>query len=560
MKKFLYAILILVFTLVFGKEAKATHLMGSDISWQCLGNDTFEIKLVVYRRCTDGASTLQVPIPTIASDSCGNSYIVSAGTYRSYTVEDITPLCITQQKLCPSAGGTGQSTPQIPYGVEKHTLVYKIYLGGTYKNCCWYKIQYQLCCRNSNITTGYADQDFVTEAWLNRCLSTCDNSPTFKNSPIMIKCAGQNVFYNHGVNDIDGDSLSFAPALPLGGGSYTSPWSYTYPLTCLGGNNPNPLANPPTGFNINPATGDLSFTPMQVQITVLKIMVTEWRKDSNGIFKVIGKTTRDMQFAIVQNCNNKLPQLTGPYFYNVCVGEKICIDIHSSDPDLTDTTQISWNHDIPNGTWLDSNGMVKNSSGTFCWTPNFTDVRTLPYVFTVNTNDDHCPMIGITARSYVVRVNPTPIKPTITHNITQLFSSPGYSYQWYMDTTLIIGANNISFQPTNTSSYKVRVTNIYGCSVFSDLYSYTAGIKNNSLNSEIKISPNPFHDILKLEFTEFEKEINISLYDVQGKLVLDESSPATNNFELDCKRLSSGLYFLVVNDGKNRAMFKVEKQ
>ena len=207
-------------------------------------------------------------------------------------------------------------------------------------------MRWQLCCRNSNITTGLGDADFFSESWLNRCLSVADNSPEFKNLPIEIRCAGQDVIYNHGVYDADGDSLSYAMAPPLGG-SFISPWSYNYPLTCLGANNPNPNANPPTGFNLNASTGDLSSRPMQAQITVLKTMVTEWRKDSVGIYRVIGKTARDMQFIIIQTCNNKLPMLSGPFTYDVCVNEQLCITLNTNDQDLSDTTHIYWNKGIP---------------------------------------------------------------------------------------------------------------------------------------------------------------------------------------------------------------------
>ncbi len=284
MNKFLRILLLLAFFIVgLGtKKAQATHVMGMDMQWKCLGNDTFEITVVVYRRCTDGAAGMSNPGIQITSDSCSNSYTVGSGSPKSYTVEDITPVCASQQKPCPMSGGSGQSTAQIPVGVERHTWVYKVYFGGNYTNCCWYKIYWQLCCRNSNISTGYGDQDFYSYSWLNRCVTPCDNGPEFKNTPIAIKCAGQDVCFNHGVFDADGDSLSYAMAPPLGG-SYSSPWSYTYPLTCLGGNNPNPNANPPTGFNLDPRTGDMCFRPMQVQITVLKIMVTEWRKDAAGI-------------------------------------------------------------------------------------------------------------------------------------------------------------------------------------------------------------------------------------------------------------------------------------
>ena len=468
MNKFLRIVLLTtLFALGLGtKQANATHVMGMDIVWKCLGNDTFQITLVVYRRCTDGAASMSsgdLASMTITSDSCANSYTVSKGTMKSYTVEDITPVCSSGQKPCPISGGSGTSTAQIPVGVERHTAVWKVYFGGNYANCCWYKMRWQLCCRNSNITTGYADADFYSESWLNRCVQPCDNGPEFKNVPVAIKCAGQDVCFNHGVVDADGDSLSYAMAPPLGG-SYSSPWSYNYPLTCLGGNNPNPNANPPTGFNLDPRTGDMCFRPMQVQITVLKIMVTEWRKDANGVYKVIGKTARDMQFVIIQNCNNKLPSLSGPYSYEACAGQQICITINTNDQDLPDTTRINWNKGITNGVWSDNNGAVKRASGTMCWTPGDDDASTLPYYFTATAYDDHCPLNGTMTRSYSIVVKPTPKNNrTFTKKgcgLWEFAATPtstyfnGASYKWYVPKAVGTGSPVTVWASTATCQYQ----------------------------------------------------------------------------------------------------------
>jgi gliding motility-associated-like protein len=459
----------------FSKESRATHMMGGDCQWKCLGNDTYEITVVIYRRCTDGAVSLSAISPTITSDSCANSYNVNPGSYKSWTIEDITPVCNQSYKPCTSPNGSGgSSTPQVPIGVEKHTFVYKVYLGGSYANCCWYKIKFEQSARNSNITTGYADQNFYTESWLNRCATPCDNGPEFKNPPVAIKCAGQDVCFNHGVFDADGDSLSYIMAVPLvssGSGSlFTSPWSPTYPLTCLGGNNPNPNANPPTGFNLDPVTGDMCFRPMQVQITVLKIQVTEWRK-VNGVYQVIGKTARDLQFIIVQNCNNKLPSLSGPFTYEACAGQQICITINTNDQDFADTTRIFWNKGIPAGQWSTNNGTVKHASGQMCWTPGEDDASSLPYYFTATVNDDHCPLNGSTTRSYGITVKPTPknnrnfVKKacglwTFTATPTSSYFN-GSSYKWYEPKLVGTGSPSTIYSTAQSTSYQFRVGGKY---------------------------------------------------------------------------------------------------
>lgn len=465
MKKFFKSLLIstlLILGLGISKPVQATHLMGMDIQWKSVGNDTFEISLIIYRRCTDNATTLTIYPPTITSDSCSNSYTVGASNIVqiSHTVDEITPVCKNQGPMC-----GGSSTAQIPFGVERHIIKYRVYLGGTYANCCWYKIYWEQQARNSNITTGYADADFYSYSWLNRCVQPQDNGPEFRNVPILIKCAGQDVCLNMGVFDEDGDSVSYDLAPPLGG-AYNSPWSYTYPITCLGGNNPNPNATPsPTGFNLNPRTGDICFRPMQVQISVFKVMVTEWRKDTTtGLYRVIGKTARDMQIAIVQNCNNKLPSLSGPFSYEACADQQICITINTNDQDFADTTTIFWNKGIPNAQWNDNNGTVKRASGLLCWTPSESDASTLPYYFTATVNDDHCPLQGSTTRSYSITVKPTPKNNrTFTDKWCGLYefsATPtssyfnGSTYKWYVPRLVGTGSPVIVYSNSATTTYQ----------------------------------------------------------------------------------------------------------
>lgn len=129
------------------KKPKHLMFLVPKTSWRNLGNDSFEITLVVFTRCIDGASPFILSPPSITSDSCANSYSVSLGNPIDSTYIDLTPVCITQQKPCTFSGGNGSSSALIPLGYLKVTWRYKIYLGGAYSNCCWYKIRWQICCK-----------------------------------------------------------------------------------------------------------------------------------------------------------------------------------------------------------------------------------------------------------------------------------------------------------------------------------------------------------------------------------------------------------------------------
>lgn len=403
MKK-LFFLTITLGALLFSKSASADHVMGADIQWKCLGNDTFKIIFKFYRDCR-GISRWSTASLSFYSDSCASSLSGTLNCNR-VSIVDITPVCNADKPCDPS----NTMLPAIPYGIEEHTYEGKIFLGGNYANCCWYKFSFSECCRSGPINTGYSWANFSTELWLNRCIVPCDNGPEFRNPPVAIKCAGQDVVYNHGVVDIDGDSLVYKKAIP-NGANYGAPWSVNYPLTCFPGTNPNatpcPTCTPPIGFYLDPQTGDLIFRPMQQQETVMKIQVEEWRK-VNGVYKLIGIATRDMHFIILSSCNNKNPTISALQPYQVCAGTTLCFNINTNDQDAADSTRIYWDNSIPAASWSSNNGTVKKAQGQFCWTPSEADASTLPYYFRATVEDNHCPLNGRATRAYTITVKPIP--------------------------------------------------------------------------------------------------------------------------------------------------------
>ncbi len=63
--------------------------------------------------------------------------------------------------------------------------------------------------------------------------------------------------------------------------------------------------------------------------------------------------------------------------------------------------------------------------------------------------------------------------PTVILAGTSLYCSPSPNFQWYLDGTMIPGANTSSYTPTVSGTYSVGVTDIYGCQdVTSNLYNF----------------------------------------------------------------------------------------
>src|SRR5690606_12844088 len=69
--------------------------------------------------------------------------------------------------------------------------------------------------------------------------------------------------------------------------------------------------------------------------------------------------------------------------------------------------------------------------------------------------------------------------PAITQSGNTWYASPstGYSYQWYHEGTIIVGATNATYDASQTGSgnYSVWVTDNNGCDAFSATYYYSGG-------------------------------------------------------------------------------------
>ena len=445
-------------------------MMGADVSYQCLGNGKYKIIAKVYRDCR-GVSMGIVSFGAYAGTNGGNgcgSYTLS-GLSRT-SIKDVSTKCSTASNPCASANSAFSGL-----GVEEHTFEATIDFNTSPLNnfvnkstCCEVTFYVTECCRNGSITTGQSNQNFYATAMVNICnlqrmKNKCNSSPQLSNPPIAFLCCNQPWYYNNGAIDtIDFDSISYKLVnglqnIPNTSVSYSSPFSARVPMTpyCVPPTTinctPNPRTNPPRGFYFDESNGDIITTPTKCdESAVICVEQTEWRKDTSGVYRVIGRTRRDMQVWVRDDCGyNKNPFINGPYSYKVCEGEKICFKIRITDetfsPNQTvpDTVIAKWNAGIPGASFNVVDPKLREKEYEFCWTPPIGFASDVSYSFTVTANDQHCSPPAYATRSFKVKVNP---KPTSKRRYTQLkcgrFAMEAYevyasnSYSWSVRDTL----------------------------------------------------------------------------------------------------------------------------
>jgi PKD repeat protein len=151
--------------------------------------------------------------------------------------------------------------------------------------------------------------------------------------------------------------------------------------------------------------------------------------------------------------------------------------------------------------------------------------------------------------------------PVISLQNDTLSSNSLSGNQWYFSNAMIIGATGNTYLPVVTGYYFDIVTDISGCvsDTSNIIYVITAGLKETPDNDKISLYPDPTTDNITIENTSFTKGQTISIYDVQGQLLLQQPMlQAKTNINISA--FSKGLYFLKVENENVVAVKKFEKE
>jgi len=128
------------------------------------------------------------------------------------------------------------------------------------------------------------------------------------------------------------------------------------------------------------------------------------------------------------------------------------------------------------------NSTTLNASGasTYVWSPsgdlnnanisNPVATPTASTTYTVTGTTNGCSSTAVVT----ITVNPLPPTPTITPSGMDLVSSSATGNQWYLNATLIGGATNQIYTPTQNGNYTVIVTDANGCTATSSVYVYNS--------------------------------------------------------------------------------------
>jgi len=454
--RWIFAVVFML-TAFLPQKVDASHALGAEITYECLGGDQYRIRLVFYRDC-GGINAPTAPSISISS-SCGNQTLGMNllppedpfPPFDQYLVDYELPVY-----CAPSNCGSG-SNPGIQQYIYEATV--------NLPPCADWTFSYDLCCRSAAINTISApgNQDIYVSAFLNNQAAPCNNSPQFDVPARGFLCLNEDNTILATAYDVDGDMLVYSLYTPLDDPG--NPVNYT------GGYGPNnPLNN--SGYTFNNGVIDVHPTS-NGQITVVGVMVEEYR---NGV--LIGRVVRDMQVRVINNC----PQNPGNNFdidqdgvfdsdtIVLCANNPVQLDVYLDNtlPNLNYTIVAENVDDFPGATFTNvpdgsaPGGIV----GQFVWTPDQSDIGT-SQVLVFTAFDDNCPVVGfanftyefiITGLELDVDIDTVAISCTDSVQMNTIVSNgtPPYTYEWNT------GSTDPSIWVT-AGQYVVTVTDSEGC-------------------------------------------------------------------------------------------------
>ncbi|MCS6917963.1 MAG: hypothetical protein NZM08_09825, partial [Chitinophagales bacterium] len=117
MKNF-YRLFVALFLLLPVRKAGATHAAGMDLSYTCIGNQTYQFVATFYRDCAGISAPTQLPLDLTA---VGCNYVVTHymslvfTTQGSDTISHLAGLCPSYNSTC--VGGPYQGYEQYIYAI-----------------------------------------------------------------------------------------------------------------------------------------------------------------------------------------------------------------------------------------------------------------------------------------------------------------------------------------------------------------------------------------------------------------------------------------------------------
>jgi len=297
--------------------AKASHIVGGEMYYDCLGGTQYRVTLKIYRDCASTGAAYDDPLPVTVFNGSGAQIFDFTIPFPGSAI-----LPVVFSNPCVN----------IPSGICVEEAIYQTVVTLP-PSANGYTLTYQRCCRGPAVTNLNTPEDqglTLTVKIPPAADAICNSSPRFDNYPPLLLCAGEELIFDHSATDPDGDVIVYELYEPFQGGTSSVPSPnpasappYT-PVQWLGGYTEfTPFGAGP--ITVNPTTGLLTATPQTPGLYVVGVAAKEYRA---GV--LISTTVRDFLFKVM-NCDIQLeaevtPQVDMTTFVSYCQGLTITFE------------------------------------------------------------------------------------------------------------------------------------------------------------------------------------------------------------------------------------------
>lgn len=278
----------------------------------------------------------------------------------------------------------------------------------------------------ANIPNSGQQPFYVESLLIINSFTGANSSPVFGVDPTDKACVGKCFYHNPGAYDPDGDSLSFEITCSRGEGGACVP-GYFFPPAGAGGI-----------YGINALSGTLSWCTPQTQGEFnLAFITKEWRKNTSGIYKLVGYVLRDMQVVVKTCINANPPEVILPKDTCVEAGTLLNQSITVKDVDNENVTIVgsggAFSATAPVAVLSPTIGLAASTYTTnFKWQTSCSHIRQQPYICVFKAEDQATVPKLVYFTTYNIRVVPpsvknvsaTPIGSTIKINWSFSICSP----------------------------------------------------------------------------------------------------------------------------------------
>ncbi len=172
----------------------------------------------------------------------------------------------------------------------------------------------------------------------------------------------------------------------------------------------------------------------------------------------------------------------------------------------------------------------------------FTPQETM--IYTLNYSDDAGCVTSVQFEIYI----PTPLDPLIQRVGNQLHANlSGYFYQWHLNGQPLIGE---TFQTTILGAYGLYTVEVTdpstGCSYMSRVHLYASAVGvTDFMHETIGLYPNPSSGQLMFDYGNYQDELQISIYNINGSLLETYKADKSHQKKID---FAKGFYLIEFSD------------